>query len=839
MTSDPHELLTRIEEHARAALDGRTEASAALEAIARLASQSTPVAKRDHDRESSSVLKNIIDHIPYVVFWKDVRSVYLGCNAALARIGGLASPDDIVGRDDFSMPWTREEAEFFRSVDRRVMESGEAELDIEETQVQADGRQRVILTSKVPLRDESNRIIGILGIFTDITEQKELEQQLRQAKDAAEVSARAKSDFLAVVSHELRTPLTLILSPLESLLSEARGELPARVVDTLESVHRNAQRLRILTEDILEFSRREAGHLALDPRPLDVAAHVGQLVLDLAPAAAARGLELRATTLDPALGVALVDIAKLDKILINLLGNALKFTPAGGEITVSAALVDETIVLAVRDTGIGIDPADHERVFRRFEQIEGGSARAHGGVGLGLSLVKGLVDSMDGSISVESELGRGATFTVRIPRRAADRGARSPVRDLDLTPRALIVDAPADSPASPTSARAPADAARVVVAEDSSDLRQYLTQLLSAEFQVVAVANGQLAYEVIRELKPDVVVSDVMMPVMDGFELVRRLKADPALATIPVVLLTARAGAEAAADGLDRGADDYLSKPFSPLDLLARVRSAHRMKVLRDRLLEAHRRAADAEREETLRDTRAALAELGKVASLGEMAAAIAHELNQPLAGVGLSARALMRWLRAERPDMDEVQAAADRIVRDVKRAADVVTRIRELFGNSSGAKVPVDVNDAVTEVIALTRDRMRDAGASIRAELAPDLPPALGDRVQLQQVIVNLVINAADAMRDVSDRPREVRLRTQLEAGRVRVDVSDVGVGVSDDDKDRIFNAFHTTKAGGMGIGLSICKTIVESHGGRLVVSSHDGPGSTFHFALPLFQPE
>ncbi|UJR83408.1 ATP-binding protein [Sandaracinus amylolyticus] len=837
-------MLTRIEEHARAALEGRIEASAALEAIARLASRDTPLghgdhvessAKRDHDRESSRVLKNIIDHIPYVVFWKDVRSVYLGCNAALARIGGLASPDDIVGRDDFSMPWTREEAEFFRSVDRRVMESGQAELDIEETQVQADGRRRVILTSKVPLRDESNAVIGILGIFTDITERKELEQQLLQAKEAAEVSARVKSDFLAVVSHELRTPLTLILSPLESLLSEARGELPTRVIGTLESVYRNAQRLRILTEDILEFSRREAGHLALDPRPLDVAGHVGQLALDLAPAAAARGIELRATTLDPALGVALVDIAKLDKILINLLGNALKFTPAGGEITVSAELVDDTMVFAVRDTGIGIDPADHDRVFRRFEQIEGGSARAHGGVGLGLSLVKGLAEAMQGSVSVDSELGRGATFAVRIPRRAADRGALPLVRDLDLTPRALVVDTPADSPAP---ARAPADAARVVVAEDSSDLRQYLTQLLSAEFQVVAVANGQLAYEVIREQRPDVVVSDVMMPVMDGFELVRRLKADPALATIPVVLLTARAGAEAAADGLDRGADDYLSKPFSPLDLLARVRSAHRMKVLRDRLLEAHRRAADAEREEALRDTRAALAEIGKVASLGEMAAAVAHEINQPLAGLGLSARTLLRWLRAERPDMDEVQAAADRIVRDVKRAAEVVTRIRELFGNSAGVKVAVDVNDAVTEVIALTRDRMRAAGASIRAELTPDLPPALGDRVQLQQVVVNLVVNAADAMRDVTGRPREVRLRTQLEAGRIRVDVSDMGVGVSDEDKDRIFNAFHTTKAGGMGMGLSICKTIVESHGGTLVVSSHDGPGSTFHFALPLFQP-
>ena len=851
MTSEVNRhLLKQIEERARAAIEGRQDTSTALEAIIKLVSSPTTSveSERDVDGNEASVLKNIIDNIPYVVFWKDIDSIYLGCNDALARIGGLEKPEDVVGKDDFMMPWTKEEAAFFRSVDRRVMDSGQAEINIEETQVQADGRQRSILTSKVPLRDAQNEVVGILGIFTDITERKELERQLRDAKEAAELSARAKSEFLAVVSHELRTPLTLMLSPLESLLNETRSELPARAAQTLESIYRNASRLTMLTEDILEFSKHEAGHLTLKLQPLDVVAHIEQLVLDLGPTAAARGLRLTATSLDRALGTVMLDIAKFDKVLLNLLGNALKFTPRGGEITVSAARSDGGAMLfAVRDTGIGIDRAQQPRLFRRFEQIDGGSTRRHGGIGLGLSLVKVFSELMGGSVSVDSELGQGATFTVRLPRQVAvDRGADVLERDvLELTRRQLIAEgpAPAHTTASGSTGHtervcAPEHSARVVVAEDSSELRQYLTGLLSSEFHVVAVADGQAAYDVIREQKPDVVLSDVMMPVMDGFELVRKLKADPELAPIPIVLLTARAGAEAAADSLDRGADDYLSKPFSPLDLLARIRAAYRMKVLHEDLLEAQRRAANMEREEALHETRSRLAELSKVASLGEMAAAIAHELHQPLAAIGLNASALVRWLRPEQRNLEEAQNTADRIARDVKRSADVVIRIRELFSSSTGTSSPVDMNDAVTEVVALTRSRVRAAGASIQAVLDPELPPALGDRVQLQQVIVNLVINAAEAMHGVADRadcPREVVLRTMREQDRIRVEVRDAGVGVAEADKQRIFAAFHTTKAGGMGIGLSICKTIVERHGGMLSVTNNAGPGCTFHFSIPM----
>jgi predicted ATPase/signal transduction histidine kinase/GAF domain-containing protein len=237
--------------------------------------------------------------------------------------------------------------------------------------------------------------------------------------------------------------------------------------------------------------------------------------------------------------------------------------------------------------------------------------------------------------------------------------------------------------------------------------------------------------------------------------------------------------------------------------------------------------------QEALQNTQAALADLTKVATLGEMAAAIAHEVNQPLVAIGLNASACLRWLRNEPFNMVGAQNAASRIARDATRAGDVIRRLRALFGRSSAAPAPIDLNEAAREIAMLTRSQIQAHGASLRTELG-HVPPTIGDRVQLQQVMVNLVVNAAEAMRDVHDRPREVTLRTHSEAGRGYVEVSDRGVGVPADQAERVFTPFYTTKPGGMGMGLSICRTIVESHGGRLSLEPSDGPGSRFVFWIP-----
>jgi C4-dicarboxylate-specific signal transduction histidine kinase len=224
------------------------------------------------------------------------------------------------------------------------------------------------------------------------------------------------------------------------------------------------------------------------------------------------------------------------------------------------------------------------------------------------------------------------------------------------------------------------------------------------------------------------------------------------------------------------------------------------------------------------------------VASLGEMSAAIAHEVNQPLSAIGMNASTCLRWLRDEQLNVAEARDAATRIARDATRAAEVIRGLRNLFSRSAEAKSLVDLNEAMREVVALTRNQLHGHGAIIRSELATDLPLVVCDRVQLQQVVVNLLLNAAEATREVHDRAREVQLKTlRRSTEHVHIEVSDTGPGIAPERWSQIFRPFQSTKQGGMGIGLSICKTIVESHGGTLGVNSVIGIGSTFEISLPL----
>jgi signal transduction histidine kinase len=226
------------------------------------------------------------------------------------------------------------------------------------------------------------------------------------------------------------------------------------------------------------------------------------------------------------------------------------------------------------------------------------------------------------------------------------------------------------------------------------------------------------------------------------------------------------------------------------------------------------------------------------VTTLGELTASIAHEVNQPLAAVVANAEACLRWLDRGTPDLDEARRSVERIVKDAKRAAEVIRRVRALLNKADTQKAPLNVNDVVNEVIALVQRELLSHRVSPRMELAPALPVVLADRVQLQQVIINLVMNGIEAMQPVTDRPRELVIRShQDEAHQVLVTVKDCGVGISAENADRLFNAFFTTKSSGMGMGLSICRSIIEAHGGRVWAAPNLPRGTTFHFTLPSRQ--
>jgi signal transduction histidine kinase/CheY-like chemotaxis protein len=240
------------------------------------------------------------------------------------------------------------------------------------------------------------------------------------------------------------------------------------------------------------------------------------------------------------------------------------------------------------------------------------------------------------------------------------------------------------------------------------------------------------------------------------------------------------------------------------------------------------------QKEASLREAQTELAHVSRVTTMGELAASIAHEVNQPLAGIATNANAGLHWLAGELPNLEEAREAFRRIIRDGNRAAEVISRMRALFKKARTATEWLDINEAIEEVVILTQSEVRRKTVALRMELAADLPPVMGDRVQLQQVVVNLILNAIEAMSTVEDRERDLLISTQPgEGDEVCVAVQDSGIGLDPKNVERIFDAFHTTKPGGLGMGLSISRSIVERHGGRLWAVSNDGPGATFRFTL------
>jgi C4-dicarboxylate-specific signal transduction histidine kinase len=254
--------------------------------------------------------------------------------------------------------------------------------------------------------------------------------------------------------------------------------------------------------------------------------------------------------------------------------------------------------------------------------------------------------------------------------------------------------------------------------------------------------------------------------------------------------------------------------------------------------IEDLRRAVEAlrESEETLRSAQAELAHANRVATMGQLTASIAHEVNQPLAGVVANAEACLRWLDRETPNLDTARRSVECIINDGNRASEVIRRVRALATKTETKQEPLDINSAISEVVPLVKRELINHEVSLRTELEPALPAVLADRVQLHQVIINLVMNSIEAMQSVTDRPRELVIGShQDETHRVLVTVTDSGVGISAENADRLFNAFFTTKSSGMGMGLSICRSIVEAHGGRMSATNNVGPGATFQCVLPV----
>jgi signal transduction histidine kinase len=735
--------------------------------------------------------------------------------------------------------------------------------------------------------------------FRDFLQRRDLER----ARDDLRELDRIKSRFTANVHHELRTPLTLTLTPLEAILSGEFGKVPEVIVGYLKTMHVNGLRLLKLINDLLDLAKVEGQQLELRRREVDVRQIVNDIVIGARLLAERKNIEFT-TAFEAGLPTMYVDADALEKVLVNLVGNALKFTDAGGRIEVGVTPHPGGIQLAVVDSGIGLAPDQLERVFDRFAQVDASATRKHEGTGIGLSLVKELAELHGGRVWAESEgLGHGTRMNVFLPVGSADEPEAeefvlqdesgqgvSPRRSLDALAAEIDVSSEesdeyrlaeiernvcrwedsggeAELDAAVSSTTHPY-APEIVVAEDNSEMRRLLGALLGRECRVRLMRDGLEALEAVRQSPPDLVLTDVMMPGMSGTELCRVLKRDPKTRDIPVVLVTSKAEREMKIEGLELGADDYVTKPFHPRELLARVRALVRVRVLQKELS-----ARNARLESTLAELQATEVQLvhsERLAAVGELAAGVAHEVNNPV-NFAINSLQTMRDRIGEMRRLVEVVAEIDPSSPEIigerlqKLAqleegggfAELMPEIEELLAiathglerthclvgdlqNFSGRgpilRTPIDVRDCLALTIRLVGPTAQDAGVTIECEFADDIPIIESSTSVLNQTFLNLLKNAIDAL---EDRGGTIRASVRLDTAdaEIVVVIADDGLGIDPKIRSRLFDPFVSTKTAGKGagLGLSICRCILGDLGGKIELLATGEPGAAFEVRLPV----
>jgi PAS domain S-box-containing protein len=520
----------------------------AASALARLLRR-RPVDPAHHER---LMLRTLVDNLPDFIYAKDADCRFLLANASVARHMG-STPEQLLGRTDFDF-FPPDLAAAYSEDERRVMRSGEALINREEAGLDAHGNALTLLTTKVPLRDEQGRVVGILGIGRDITARVKVEAEIRVAHEAAEAANRAKSDFLANMSHEIRTPMNGVLGMAELLL-ESRLDPEQR--DCAETIRESGKALLTVINDILDFSKVEAGKLELESIDMDVRGGVDECARLLGLQAHAKGLELEVSC-DPELPQSLRgDPNRLRQILLNLGGNAVKFTNQGS-VRISIGVVEATaqdvlVRFEVRDSGIGIPRDRLESLFKPFTQVDASTTRRFGGTGLGLSIVRRLVELMHGTCGVDSEPGIGSRFwfTARF-------GQCAPVEAAaDAGARVAVASEGADS-------QCAVPHRRLLMAEDNIVNQRVAARMLEKMgYSVDVVPDGREAVAAWARGGYDAVLMDCQMPEMDGYAATREIRRrENGAARIPIIALTAHAIKGADEECFTAGMDHYITKPI-------------------------------------------------------------------------------------------------------------------------------------------------------------------------------------------------------------------------------------------------------------------------------------
>jgi signal transduction histidine kinase len=665
-----------------------------------------------------------------------------------------------------------------------------------------------------------------------------------------------KGRFFANISHELRTPLTLLLAPLEILLHRFNRSLDAETREMLVTMHSNGMRLLKLINDLLDLVRLESGRMEVKREPLEVAEFVKGLASAARQVAEDKRLRLE-TVVDPALGAVLGDRDKLEKIVLNLMFNALKFTPSGGRVELRADKRGEDFVLTVADTGMGISEKNLAHVFDRFWQADGSSKRKYQGVGIGLALVKELVEIQGGKVTVQSQEGKGTTFTVALPYQKAQPTLKtapevapqtSPDKTVsgtvsseewltNLYRRAELFPAltPLQASLRPVETGRNGSLPTILVADDEPDMLRFLKSQLSTHYRVLEAVDGQQAIEKASQFLPDIILLDMMMPEKDGLQACREIREHTPTQSIPIVLLTARADEETKLAALSAGASDFLTKPFSTTELHVRIKN----------LVESHQYQRKVSKQnqvlestiDQLKETETQLVQTEKLASLGRMSAGIIHEINNPLnfATTGLfTLRKKGKYLAPEQ--QEEYQDILKDVEEGISRVKTIVSDLRMFTHPETESRDQVEVPEVVAAALRFLSAEWKDK-VRIEQKLA-DHQAVWANKNMLIHALLNLLQNSIDALKTKSFENEQptIWIEGRLEGSKSLLVVRDNGKGIDAEHLNKVFDPFFTTKdvGAGMGMGLAICHRIVQDCEGRISVRTEPGKFCEFTLEFP-----
>jgi len=911
----------------------------------------------------------------------DINGIVLEINRAALEGAGICL-EDVLGRPFWEARWWAVSEEARNRVRDMVERAKNGEFVRCDIEIFGDlrGEKTIFVDfSLTPIRDDAGQIAFLLPEGRNITEKIAIEAELTRKNGELQLALEKlreidgfKTKFFANVSHELRTPLALILGPVDQLLKES-NQLGEREHFRLTTIKRNAQSLLQQVNDLLDLARIDAQQMPL----AYICANVSLILRDIADtfAAAAEERSIALLIEESEDMYADVDRSKFVRVVANLLSNAFKFTPSGGRICCSLKRVaNHRFLLSVQDNGPGVPPQMKEQIFARFAQGQEGFSGS--GSGLGLNIVKEFVELHLGTVVVLDAPGGGAVFQVEMPMRA-------PVGVFVRDSSECVEPDTHQNIHFLESLRQPVCGykvgnSQILVVEDNPDLRHFLYDVLIDDYNVTVAANGAEALVYVLESPPDLVITDLMMPHFDGEQFIRELRASARCPNVPVLVLSARADDALRETLLEELVQDYLTKPFSPQELRARVRNLVTVKrtvdILQKELnsqasdvceltagLVAHRKSlqdslvalqiserrwqglyqntavgialADREgrilnanpalqrmlgyneasivgvsfiditeesqrlmtmrnvrgvfdgaidnyhvqkryekkgggylwanvsvslipavdlagprlavivedvssrklAEDALAATRAELARVSRFTTMGELVVSIAHEVNQPLSAIVTNSQAAIRWLVRETPDYQEVVAALNRVNRDATLAGDVIARIRNFLSMGGIKREPVEIGRLVDDLLMMLQTLLQEVEIQVKVSIPEALPKMLADAVQLQQVLLNLIVNAVDSMRDPACRIRMLSIAATSDvADGVIFSVGDTGPGIPPGLEGKIFEALFSTKCDGLGMGLAISRSIVENHGGQLRLESTASSGTTFVFNIP-----